>query len=162
MGQAKWNRRLAADIRNDKYAASCARARGTGTDLKPLPSLHAYIVIAKPKIGVSTSEVFRGIDICEIAKRPNNDIIEDALRRNLIHGAVPEMINVLENYTLSAYPEVQELKTLMQEKMTGALHVVMSGSGPSVFAIFDDELAAIEGAKVIKSIGYEVHLCKAK
>ena len=162
IGQAKETSFLEREIQVDPQAASCARARGTGTDLKPVAPLKAHLVIAKPKIGVSTAEVYRGIDSCEIEERPDNDRLEDALNSRSMERAIPEMINVLENYTLNTYPEVMELKKLMKEKMTSALHVLMSGSGPSVFAIFDDEQAAIEGFKTIRSLGYEAHLCKAK
>ncbi|MBO4235685.1 MAG: 4-(cytidine 5'-diphospho)-2-C-methyl-D-erythritol kinase [Firmicutes bacterium] len=162
MGQAKENKRLPRKVRDDKLAVSCARARGTGTELTPVTPLRAYIIIVKPDIEVSTAEVYRGIDSCNITVRPNNDILEEKLKCHSMIGAVPEMINVLENYTLNEYPKVGELKDLMKEKMTGARCVLMSGSGPSVFAIFDDELAAIEDFKEIKYLGYEVHLCKAK
>ena len=162
MGEAKENHIVPRKVKDDALSASCARARGTGTDLKPILPLSAHILIAKPAIEVSTGEVYRGIDSCEIPERPNNDLLEEALNMHSAKKAVGEMINVLENYTLQAYSEVGKLKNLMKEKMTGALHVLMSGSGPSVFAIFDDELAAIEGYKLIKTQGYEVHLCRAK
>ena len=50
----------------------------------------------------------------------------------------------------------------MQEKLN-AIHVLMSGSGPSVFAIFDDEMEAIEAFKKFREFKdsvYDVVLCK--
>ena len=70
------------------------------------------------------------------------------------------MVNVLENYTLNAYPEVQRLKMFMQENLEGAEHVLMSGSGPSVFAVFTDELAAIKAFQKLIDIDCESFLCK--
>lgn len=161
MGQAKENPNLPRNIRSDRLAVSCARARGTGTDLEPVTALRAHILIAKPDIEVSTAEVYRGIDSCKIERRPDNDKLERIMTTGKPELMTEEMINVLENYTLKAYSEVETLKETIKEKTSGALHVLMSGSGPSVFAIFDDEGSAIEGFKLIKELGYEVHLCKA-
>ena len=165
MGQAKENFLLPDEIKRDPLAATCARARGTGTELTPIfPPLRAHIIIATPRIAVSTAEVYKGIDSCEITARPDNDLIEAALMRNSIKSAVPSMINVLENYTLGAYPEVQKLKTFMEENFEGAKHILMSGSGPSVFAIFKDQQAAMEACHILKHTDQltdiESFLCK--
>lgn len=162
MGQARKNIFLPANIIGDELAVSCARARGTGTELTPVEPMHAQVIIAKPSIGVSTGEVYRGMDELIIKNRPNNDALEAALNTHDYKHAIPEMINVLENYTLTAYPEVRELKTFMEGNLEGALVVLMSGSGPSVFALFDsdDEANATRGLKALKDAGYEAHLAR--
>ena len=162
MGQAKKNIFLPNNVIGDELAVSCARARGTGTELKPVEPIHAQVIIAKPNIGVSTGEVYKGMDELKIKSRPNNDALEAALNTHAYKQAIPEMINVLENYTLTAYPEVRELKTFMEENLEGALKVLMSGSGPSVFALFDlsDEAGATRGLKTLKDAGYEAHLAR--
>lgn len=163
MGQAKKNIYLPENIKGDPLAVTCGRASGTGTEVRPVEDLSAVIIIAKPSIGVSTGEVYRGMDEIEIKKRPNNDILEEALNKHSVKKAIPEMINVLENYTLNAYPEVKALKSLMEESLEGSLKVLMSGSGPSVFAIFDpaDEVLAIKGVSLLKEKGYEAHICRS-
>ena len=58
------------------------------------------------------------------------------------------MINVLELYTLSAEPEVAGLKEFMERELAGAEKVLMSGSGPTVFALFgEDSRAEAEAAR---------------
>lgn len=161
IGQVKSNFLLPKEIKIDRLAATCARAKGTGTELKPIfPPLRAHIIIAKPRINVSTAEVYRGIDECKITERPENEEVEKALVQQSLSNAVSGMVNVLENYTLKAYPEVKELKAFMENKMSGAVKVLMSGSGPSVFAVFDDELAAIGAFRHFKDTDYEAFLCK--
>ena len=160
-GQARANFLLPNEIKGDRRAATCARARGTGTELQPInPPLNAHIIIAKPNIGVSTAEVYKGIDSCDIKKRPDIDLVEKEIIRGMVSRAAVEMVNVLENYTLNAYPEVKELKAFMQENMEGAEHVLMSGSGPSVFAIFTDELAAIKAFQQLGEVDCESFLCR--
>ena len=161
MAQARKNIHLPHHIQGDELAITCARARGTGTELVPVEPLHAQVIIAKPEIGVSTKEVYTGMDSLSIEARPDNDKLERALNNFSGMEETSEMINVLENYTLNAYPEVQELKDLMTRELN-AKHVLMSGSGPSVFALFDinDDLGVLNGVKILKEKGYIAYPCK--
>lgn len=134
MGQARLNRCLPRIVREDPMASACARATGTGTVLQPVKGICMPALIAKPRRGVSTAEVYRGLDSCRVEARPNND----RLVHNMRDGD-PEMfrdfVNVLECYTLHAYPEVDALKQTMAD--TGARVTLMSGSGPTVFSLYD-------------------------
>ena len=156
MGQAKAFYRLPAYLKDDPMAATCARATGTGTDLKPVRPLNKAIVFVKPKFSVSTPEVYAGIDSCEIPERPDNDELE----RQLASGskmAYNNFVNVLENYTLASYPKVAELKALMEDKLTTAKTVLMSGSGPTVFAVFDEAPEAQEGCARLRGLGLNAY-----
>ena len=134
MGQAALNRCLPRIVREDRMASACARATGTGTELQPVPGICMPAVIAKPRRGVSTAEVYKGLDSCTVESRPDNDRLIRRMRQN-----DPEMfqdfINLLECYTLHAYPEVQALKQNLQSG--SARMVLMSGSGPTVYALYD-------------------------
>ena len=66
-----------------------------------------------------------------------------------------DFVNVLEEYTLKAYPEVDELKKLMTEK--GADLVLMSGSGPTVFGVFETMKDAEKAAQGIQKKGLEAY-----
>ncbi|MBR3053364.1 MAG: 4-(cytidine 5'-diphospho)-2-C-methyl-D-erythritol kinase [Firmicutes bacterium] len=158
-----------------------ARARGTGTDITPVSPLAGYVAFAKPAIGVSTKEVYKGIDRCEIKERPDNERLAEALAAGDREAAAGEMINVLELYTLEAEPEVAHLKRLMEAEfgsgagaagrvgaaggagaagMAGSAEkILMSGSGPTVFALFgEDSRAEAEAARErLRSAGYEAH-----
>lgn len=156
MGQAKGNFNLPAKIRKHALASNCSRATGTGTELTPVSGIRKAVVIAKPAIGVSTKEVYRGIDSCAIASRPNNDALEKALTTRDWESLYKNCINVLENYTLSAYPQVETLKEEMavtgEPKLT-----LMSGSGPTVFALYDDIKSAKESCGQLRRRGYEAY-----
>ncbi len=159
-GQAFSNYVLPKKIRKDSLAFSCARAKGTGTELSKAAPLKAFVVFAKPPIGVSTKKVYQGIDDVSIDERPNNDILSAALLSGDRQTVYSQMINVLENYTLNAEPKVFELKSLMEKKLKGAKKVLMSGSGPTVFALFDKREEAVSAAKLLRSHGYEAYRCR--
>ena len=150
MAQAKSNKDLPENIRYSNIASTCARARGTGTELSKVRPLKSNILVVTPRLSVSTRTVFTGIDECTISDRPNNDKLCRALRYGDKNTVYSEMINVLEEFTLKEYPEVAELKRFMIETCEGARKVLMSGSGPTVFAIFDSESQAKKYATVFK------------
>lgn len=150
IAQAKSNRVLPENIRYSDIASTCARARGTGTELSKVRPLKSSILVVTPRLSISTKTVFTGIDECRISDRPNNDKLCRALRYGDKSAAYSEMINVLEEFTLKEYPEVAELKHFMSETCDSARKVLMSGSGPTVFAIFDSNNQAKKYAATFK------------
>ena len=159
MGQAGYNFCLPKSIRKDKLAVSCARATRTGTALTPLRGIKRSLVIAKPPMGVSTAEVYREIDHCEISKRPDNDALAKGIMNKNFTLIYDNCINVLENYTLRAYPEVKKLKALLSQNAR-AEKVLMSGSGPTVFAVFDSISGAKEACEMLRKHRYEAYWTK--
>ena len=159
MGQAKCNFCLPRAIRRDPLACTCARATGTGAQVLPETPIKKSLVIAKPPMGVSTKEVYKGIDQCRIQRRPDNDALAEALKR----GSLPEIygncINVLENYTLNAYPQVGRLKEIMLKNRRAEL-VLMSGSGPTVFSVFGNISEAKKECESLRKQGYEAYWSK--
>lgn len=151
-GEAASNRDLPEDVRKDPLAVTCCRATGRGTELKKVRGIHRPVVIARPRLGVSTREVYAGIDYCVIPERPDNDRLIRAMKKE--SGRMyRDFINVLENYTLFHYPEVGKLKKIMEEK--NARKVLMSGSGPTVFAIYNRMEDAIKESSRLRGLGYE-------
>ena len=159
MGQAGYNFCLPKNIRKDKIAVSCARATGTGTELTPLKGMKRSLVIAKPPMGVSTAEVSRGIDECRIQKRPDNDALARGIMDRNFDLIFKNCINVLESYTLQAYPEVKKLKELLLQN-AGAEKVLMSGSGPTVFGIFKSISEAKKACEMVRKHRYEAYWTK--
>jgi len=162
MGQAKCNAAVPEEVRQDAMASSCARARGRGSDLTPLTPFRSWIVIAKPRFSVSTKEVYDGIDRVKIGERPDNDRLEQALSEGPsganASGIYRDFVNVLECYTLQAYPEVAELKEFM--KKCGAVKALMSGSGPTVFGVFRDIKGAKSASARLRKKGFEAYWTK--
>ena len=159
IGQARGNYMLPKKIRKDPMASSCARATGTGTELEVLKPFKRAVVIAKPPMGVSTKEVYQGIDSCEILERPDNDRLAVGLAEKNEKLILDNMINVLENYTLQACPEVAELKTFVSG-IDSAQKVLMSGSGPTIFALFSTMEDAFDACDRIRKKGYEAYWTK--
>lgn len=112
-------------------------SEGIGEILTPVPSLpDCHILIAKPPVSVSTKHVYENLKLDKIEKHPDIDGMVEALRIEDLHGVTQRMENVLETVTIPEHPEIQQIKELMIKE--GALNALMSGSGPTVFGIFDD------------------------
>ena len=62
---------------------------------------------------------------------------------------VSSMGNVLEAVTVEMYPVIDQIKLAMKE--AGAMTAMMSGSGPTVFGIFDNLEAAKDAQRMIRS-----------
>ena len=129
-----------------------ALSEGIGEKLTALPSLPAcYILIGKPGVSVSTKFVYTNLKLDEKTKHPDIDGMLDALQRQDLYGITDRMENVLESVTVPAYPVIQEIKDHMKEH--GALNALMSGSGPTVFGIFDDKKKAEFASEKLKESG---------
>lgn len=126
-------------------------AEGIGEILTPLPPMpKCYVLIAKPPISVSTKLVYEKLDSHEIENHPDIDGILEGLKGQDIKKVASSMGNVLEKVTIEEYPVIEEIKNVMKDE--GALNAMMSGSGPTVFGIFDDKNTARAAADKIKKL----------
>lgn len=131
------------------FMEGCAIARGLGEILTPIRGFeHAWMVLVKPGFGVSTKDVYTGLDLSAVTKRPDTNAmilaLNDQKRKEIIAG----LCNVLETVTLALHPKVAEIKAMLTSY--GADGVLMSGSGPTVFAIFGSYEKAKTAHKKIK------------
>lgn len=118
-----------------------ALAEGIGEVLTPLPGLpKCHILIAKPGISVSTKFVYQNLRVNELQKHPDIDALIQGLTEKNLMNVAQNMENVLETVTIKQYPIIEEIKNFMKEN--GAVNAMMSGSGPTVFGIFDNESTA--------------------
>lgn len=108
------------------------------TKLQPLPK--CYMVIAKPPISVSTKMVYENLHAEKLETHPDIDGMVEALNQQNLYGVAERMGNVLETVTVKLYPVIEEIKNLMLDH--GAMNSLMSGSGPTVFGIYNDETKA--------------------
>ena len=120
-----------------------ALSEGIGEVLTKLPNFDGVtVLIAKPPIEVSTGFVYGNLKLTEDVSHPDIDAVMAAMQdRN--YGLMAEYIgNILETVTIPAYPVIEEIKQCMKDN--GAFISLMSGSGPTVFGLFeDDETAAL-------------------
>ena len=124
-------------------------AEGIGEILTPLsPMPKCYVLIAKPAISVSTKMVYEKLDSHEIEDHPDIDGILAGLKAGDLKEVAGSMGNVLECVTVDAYPVIDQIKKMMINE--GALNAMMSGSGPTVFGIFEEKATARKAADAIR------------
>lgn len=126
-----------------------ALSEGIGEVLTPLtPIMPCYILIVKPPIHVSTKFVYENLKLDELDTHPDIDVIVDAIHAGDVYAMANNMGNVLESVTEETYPVISSIKQLMIEN--GAISSLMSGSGPTVFGIYDNEDAIHDAATFFK------------
>lgn len=129
-----------------------ALAEGIGEKLTRLPACPpCYVVIAKPAISVSTRFVYENLHLDETTRHPDIYGLADAICCQDLYGMLPYMGNVLESVTIPAYPIIGEIKERFMEN--GALISLMSGSGPTVFALFDNYEMALRAKEALLEWG---------
>lgn len=120
-----------------------ALSEGIGEILTPLPPMpDCLIVIAKPAIGVSTKWVYQNLKVDLLEEHPDIDGMADALKTGDLKGITDRMANVLETVTIPANPVIDSVKKLIAEN--DSMGVLMSGSGPTVFGIYDNRDKELE------------------
>ncbi|CEN91021.1 4-(cytidine 5'-diphospho)-2-C-methyl-D-erythritol kinase [Paraclostridium sordellii] len=138
-----------------------ALAQGIGEELTDIKGLNEniHILICKPNIFVSTKEVYQSLDMNEIKKRPDNQKLIDALQVNDVKYVSENMVNVLEEVTSSKYNEINQIERIIMDNK--ALGSMMSGSGPTVFGLFDNKEYAIRVKEELLQNYNQVYLVKS-
>lgn len=129
-----------------------ALAEGIGEKLSVLPPMpKCTILIAKPGISVSTKFVYENLHANDLKpeQHPDVDSMIEAMRQKDLGLLCSRMGNVLETVTIPAYPVINEIKRTMMDN--GAIGSMMSGSGPTVFGIFDSPAAAKQAMKAVRA-----------
>lgn len=128
-----------------------ALAEGIGEILTPLPPVpQGYVLVGKPGVNVSTKFVYGRLDAANLKEHPDIDGMVAALGQKDLRQVADKLGNVLETVTVPEYPVIDEIKKSMVR--WGALNALMSGSGPTVFGLFDDrEKAEYASEKLKKS-----------
>ena len=127
-----------------------ALAEGIGEIITTLPEMEAIpVILIKPRFGVSTASVFKSLQLDKIPYRPKTDMLIDALEKRDIKFIGENLCNVLESVTVERYPLIDKIKKDLITK--GSIGSIMSGSGPTVFGLFeDDETAKKAYSKISK------------
>lgn len=127
-----------------------ALAEGIGEELSPLaPMVKCPVLIAKPSISVSTKFVYQNLKLDDATIHPDIDRLIADIRAKNLYDIAAHMGNVLETVTIPNYPVIDEIKKHMLSH--GAVGAMMSGSGPTVFGLFDDEATAKKAYKAMRS-----------
>jgi len=180
-------------------AGGTAIVEGIGEKITPLPPHPpCFIVIAVPKIFVSTAEIFKNLDAAsrsfaesprqknqlheknfarenqkkiisafsqknfsrsfeESPQQKNHEKILRALSQNSPGEIAASFYNVFTPITSSMHPQISDL--IARFETLGALGAQMSGTGPSVFAYFDEKKTAETAFDILKNSLEHVFLC---
>lgn len=138
-----------------------ALAEGIGeklTNIKGLPE-DLNILVCKPNIFVSTKEVYQSLNMDKVKRRPQNKELIDALQKEDVKFISENMMNVLEEVTSLKYSEIGQIEDIMIKNK--ALGSMMSGSGPTVFGLFDNKDCAIKAKEDLQAKYNQVYLVKS-
>ncbi len=130
-----------------------ALSEGIGEKLSTIPAMPScYILIAKPNIHVSTKWVYTNLVLDEHTNHPDIDGMLASMKKRDLLSLSNQIGNVLESVTIPAYPQIAAIKECMLQN--GALGSLMSGSGPTVFGIFDDKDKAMAAKEKCRELPY--------
>lgn len=128
-----------------------ALSEGIGEILTPLPSPPSCgVLIVKPKVGVSTKAVYEAFDALENPEHPDIDALISGLQQGDWEEIMKGMGNSLESVTIPMHPVIEDIKKEMMAN--GAMISLMSGSGPTVFGLFEDSKDAQRAEKLFKGM----------
>ncbi len=148
--------KVGADVPFCLTGGTCL-AQNVGEILSPLPALdECYIVLAKPERGVSTKEAFEAFDTATNVRHLDTCGMLYAASQGDLKEICKRTKNVFEQ--LIEVPERVPVKSTLNRH--GALAACMSGSGPTVYGIFDDESKAQSAASALKSIVKNIYITK--
>ena len=132
--------KLGADIPYCIHGGT-ALCEGIGEIITPIkPFRDKIVVLVKPAFGVSTKEVYKNFNLEKVKQHQKTAEIINAIENDDLNFVASNMKNLLENVTLRKHKILIKIKEEMNA--CGAINSMMSGSGPTVFAFFDDMLKA--------------------
>lgn len=127
-------------------------SEGIGELLTNLPDApQCILLIAKPDISVSTKYVYENLNLPQLEKHPDIDAMVEAIKAGDKQGMLEPMDNVLASVTERKYEIIGKIKESMIK--SGAIKAMMSGSGPTVFGIFETMVQAAGAYDAIKESG---------
>lgn len=136
-----------------------ALCEGIGEKITALqPFKDKILVLVKPSFGVSTKEVYKAFNLDRVRVHPKTENLIKAMKQDDLYYVANNMKNLLENVTLRKHNILIKIKEDMNRY--GAVGSMMSGSGPSVFAFFDDMLKAQRCYEKMKENHREVFLTR--
>jgi 4-diphosphocytidyl-2-C-methyl-D-erythritol kinase len=134
-----------------------AVARGIGEDLEPFDGMPPWsVILVCPKCQISTAWVYEHLNLRLTNCEENYNVFPFLEDLSKLKGF---LCNDLEQVTVGQFPEINTIKTALLD--LGAEGALMSGSGPTVFALFQDPQQASLAFKRIEQQGrWDVFLVK--
>lgn len=136
-------------------------AEGRGERLTELPELPAcWIVLAKPKVSVSTAWAYKTFDAEKQVEHPDISGMRQALEEGNLTSVLSHVGNVLEPVVVREYPVIGDYINQMDKH--GALVSRMTGSGSTVFGVFNSQVEAESAAAALRGLASEVYAVPVK
>ena len=124
-------------------------AEGIGEILTPLAPLTGIpVLLIKPNISISTPYVYKHLKLNELDYHPDNKAVISYIKDNNIKKIAASLSNVLETVTIPENPIIAELKHYLTEN--GAIGSLMSGSGPTVFGLYENREDAVKCKAILE------------
>ncbi|WP_321387304.1 4-(cytidine 5'-diphospho)-2-C-methyl-D-erythritol kinase [uncultured Enterococcus sp.] len=131
---------------------------GRGEKIEKMPPMpQCWVVLVKPKMSVSTGSIFGSLSFNSI-QHPDIPGLKAAVNDNDYEAMTQTIGNALESVTIQKHPVVQQIKDRMMK--FGADAALMSGSGPTVFALCDKKTRAQRIYNGLKGFCEEVYLVR--
>ncbi len=131
--------KLGADVPFFVVPHSAVFATGIGDRMKPVaPLTGCAVLLVNPGFSVSTAWVYKNFRLTRTDKNSN---LSNSPQNDTLTGSACPLFNDLESVTVNRYPEIAALKEYLIDN--GASQALMSGSGPTVFALFENGDEAI-------------------
>lgn len=136
-----------------------ALCEGIGEKITPIKSFKNQIVLlVKPPFGVSTKDVYKAFDLNKVKIHPDTKNLVKKIEDDDLNYVALNMKNLLENVTIRKHKVLYKLKEHLVRN--GAVGSMMSGSGPTVFAFFDDMQVALKCYNDLKEKYTDVFLTR--
>ena len=142
--------KIGADVPFCIYAKT-ALAEGIGEKLTPVAPLpDCFVLVAKPPVTLSTKEIYTNLELAGLV-HPDVDGMVEALNKGDLSGVCGKLGNVLETVSVKVYREIEAIKQTMV--ICHASGAIMTGSGPTVFGVFENEEHAKQAYASIEKQG---------
>ncbi len=141
-------RSLGADVCFFLSPYSTALGRGIGDRLSPWPTYPAWYLILCPKLQISTAWAYQNLRLTTPQEPPNYEPGQPLWKQGLVNDFEPLIFEV--------YPELRKCKEVLLE--TGAKAALLSGSGASLFGVFEEESLARRAHEALLKAGKRVFL----
>lgn len=153
---------LGAQIGSDvPFCVLCGTAmvEGRGEILRKLPDMpDCVFVVCKPDFSASTPELYKKLDNCVIAKRPDNQAMESALLSGDLGRVAENLCNVFDPLVTEEHLELNYIKSIFNSY--GSVGQQMTGSGSAVFAILPNFEYAAVVCNMLKDNYPQVYIAK--
>ncbi|MGL5440262.1 MAG: 4-(cytidine 5'-diphospho)-2-C-methyl-D-erythritol kinase [Filifactoraceae bacterium] len=145
--------RLGADV-PFCIEGGCARAENLGEKLTKLPTIKKNVLIIKPNAGISTKAAYELVNLKNLKNKPDNENLIFAIKNNI--DEIPKyMGNIFYDISNKFVPDIKDIVDTLSLN-SGCEKAIMSGSGSTVFGLFDNTNNMNTSGKFFEDKGYEV------